>query len=102
MGSGKSKPKNLPPDAAAQSTHNRGQNVAKVMEKNAPSATPPTDPARSSVTSKNLPAPAAREAGDTALVFEAFRQVRALFFVRLVPLSFCACFCGKFDAGSDA
>ena len=85
MGAGKSKPKaplverpdeeSMPTRGqnVVQSTQNRGQNVAKVIEKNAA----PADSGKPS-SSTGSPSPAAREGADAALLFGAFRQVRSL------------------------
>ena len=74
MGSGKSKAKG-PQDSGTHSTPNRGQGSSKAVENAAAGAVPPDSGAKSSL--RSSPAPAGREAADTALLFDAFRQVCA-------------------------
>jgi len=76
MGSGKSKPTAKAPAAASTSTPSRGQTVAQVIEHKQVVLPAPDSGGKQSFVSRNSPAPAAREAGDTALLFESFRQVR--------------------------
>ncbi|MGB1595648.1 MAG: hypothetical protein ACPIOQ_23005 [Promethearchaeia archaeon] len=82
MGSGRSRPAKGAPEVvvgSAQSTPNRGQNASRIIEKNAATTSPaavtptPGDAGRSGA--KNAAWPSAREAGDAALLFDAFRQV---------------------------
>ena len=75
MGSGKSKPKAAPSDASVSTpTPTRG-NVVKVIEKNTPLAPPPHPDSGGKGGAKSAATTSARETGDTALLFEAFRQV---------------------------